>query len=154
MTPSAPLSRAERFGSGRLTLVVGPSRQQTVKSRDLSLVRREAKDRFSYIFVFCPNFPPLTGATTATAFEKLIGLLDVLIQNAKGDDAKQWLRVCLQEIRESRKHYDDGKQSEGRKLIMRAETHFQNAFSKIPIAPRFVAGDPGAAVDLEKGSPT
>ena|SRR5580700_2196993 len=124
-----------------------------MKPMAFSELKSRASDRFSYILVFCPNFPPATGTTTKTAFEKLIGFLDAIMEQTKSEEAKQWLRVCLQEVRQSWKSYEDGNLSEGRKLIQRAKQHFKNAFSKKPIAPRFSAGESGAALDNESGFP-
>jgi hypothetical protein len=119
----------------------------------LSEIKSEAKDMFSYILVFCPNFPPATGATTKTTFEKQIGFIEAILERTKGDEAKQWLRICLQEVRQSWKSYEDGNLVKGKDLIQQAEKHFKNAFSKKPIEARFVAGESGAAFDSEKGFP-
>ena len=122
-----------------------------MKAMAFNELKSEAGDRFSYILVFCPNFPPATGTTTKKAFEKLIDLIDAITEQTKSEDSKQWLRVCLQEVRQSWKNYDDGNQTEGRKLIQRAEEYFKSALSKKPIEARFVAGESGAALDSEKG---
>ena len=124
-----------------------------MKTMNFSELKQNASDRFSYILVFCPNFPPYTRTTTKTAFEKLVALIDSVMGQLKNEESKQWLRVCLQEVRESWKNYDDGKLTEARKLIQRAQAHFDNAFSKKPMEPRFTAGETGAALDSDKGFP-
>jgi len=75
------------------------------------------------------------------------------MEQKKSDRAKQWLRVCLQEVRHSWKHYEDGNFREGRKLTQRAKEYFKNAFSKKPIEARFVAGQTSAALDSDSGFP-
>jgi hypothetical protein len=125
-----------------------------MKTKTFGELKSEARGRFSYILVFCPNFPPATRATTKTAFEKLISLIDAVLEQTKNDEAKQWLRVCLLEVRASWKQYEDGNRSEGCKLIQCAETYFDNAFSKKPIEPRFIARETGGPWDTEKGFPT
>jgi len=83
----------------------------------------------------------------------MIDLINAISDQIKSDEAKQWLKICLQEVRESWKQYEDGNLTQGRKLIQRARDHFNNAFSKKPIEPRFVAGESGAALDKESGFP-
>ena len=124
-----------------------------MKKLTLTELKSEARDRFSYILVFCPNFPSGTKATTKTSFEKLIELIDAIVEQTKGEEAKQWLTVCLQEVRESWKYYDDGNIKDGRKTIQRAEEHFQNAFARKTTEARFVAGETDSAFDNENGFP-
>jgi hypothetical protein len=95
----------------------------------LSQLKQRASDRFSYILLGCPNFPPATGTTTTTAFEKLISFIDILIERTKSEESKQLLRICLQEINKSWRSYNDGNIAEGRKLIQQAEKYFDSAFS-------------------------
>jgi hypothetical protein len=120
-------------------------------SKTCSELKSEARDLFSYILVFCPNFPHYTKSTTKKEFENMIGLIDVISQQTKSDEARQWLKLCLQEVRQSWGYYDDGKQHEGASAIQQAEEYFRNAFSKKPIAARFVVGETGAAQDSDKG---
>jgi hypothetical protein len=63
------------------------------------------------------------------------------------------LGVCLQEIRQSWKYYDDGDIGGGKQMIQRAEEHFDNAFSKKPMQARFIAGESGVSLGSEKGLP-
>jgi len=124
-----------------------------MKAITFSEIKKRASDRFSYILVFCPKFPPYTRATTKTAFEKLIALIDSIMEQVVEQDSKQWLRICLQEIRQSWKDYDEGNLTEGRKLIQRAKGHFDDAFSRKPIEPRFIVGQSGAVFDEKNGFP-
>jgi hypothetical protein len=125
-----------------------------MKTKTFSELKSEASDNFSFILVFCPNWPSaLKQINTAKVFNNMIDLINAISEQTKGDDTKQWLLVCLQEVRQSWKHYEDGNRSAGRKLIQRAEEHFKNAFSKKPIEARFIAGESGAAFDSEKGIP-
>ena len=124
-----------------------------MKPLTLSEIKSRARDRFSYILIFCPNFPPATRTTTRSAFEKQIGFIEAILEQTKSEESKQWLRVCLQEVRESWKTYEAGNISGGRKLIQRAEEHFKNAFSKKPIQARFVAGEAGVVLDNDRDFP-
>jgi hypothetical protein len=120
-----------------------------MKAMTLSELKSRAKDRFSYILIGCPNFPPATGTTTKSAFEKQIGFIEAILERTKGDEAKQWLRICLQEVRQSWKYYEDGKLHKGAEMIQQAEEHFNNAFSKKPIEARFIAGKFGATFEKD-----
>ena len=120
----------------------------------LSEIKSEARDLFSYILLGCPNFPAGTGSTTTKEFEKLLSLVDAIMERTKRDQGKQLLRICFQEIRQSWKYYEDGKLHEGKHMIQQAEEHFISAVSKKPIEARFIAGESGAALDSEKGFPS
>jgi len=123
-----------------------------MKAKTFSEIKSEARDMFSFILISCPDWHPLLKEmTTAKVFNDMIDLLMALLERTKTDEAKQWLRICLQEVRQSGKHYEEGDLKGGRKVIQQAEEHFENAFSKKPIVARFVAGDSGAALDSEKG---
>jgi len=128
--------------------------ESKTKTLTFSKMKSDVRDRFSYILVFCPNFPAGTRSTTKTEFEKMISFIDALLEQSKNDEAKQWLRICLQEVRQSWNHYEEGKISEGRKMIQRAEEHFKNSFSKKEIKARFIAGETGTAQDAESGFPS
>lgn len=125
-----------------------------MKTLTYSELKSRARDRFGYILLGCPNFPPSTGTTTQSAFEKQIGFIDAIIEQTKSEEGKQWLRVCLQEVRQSWKAYEAGDISKGRKLIQVARVHFDNAFAKKPIAPRFTVDNSGSASDADKGFPS
>jgi hypothetical protein len=84
----------------------------------------------------------------------MIDLINAILEQIKGDEAKQWLRVSLQEIRKSWRSYEEGNLTEGRKLILQAREHFSNAFSKKPIEARFIGDESGASFDNEKGFPS
>lgn len=125
-----------------------------MKIKTVSEIKSEARDLFSYILIGCPNFPMGTGSTTAKEFAKLIDYIDAIRERTKSEDAKQWLRICLQEVRLSWKHYDDNNLKGGREMIQQAEEHFKNALSKKPIEARFVTDESGAAQDSDSGFPT
>ena len=129
------------------------STSRRMKTMTYGELKSRARDRFSYILLGCPNFPPSTGTTTWSAFEKQVGFIDSMIEQTESEEGKQWLRVCLQEVRQSWKAYEVGDLSKGRKLIQLAKEHFDNAFVKKPIAPRFIVGDSGSASDADKGFP-
>jgi hypothetical protein len=118
-------------------------------------LKQKASDGFSFILVFGPNNWPsiLKGMNTAKAFEQLISLIDSVMQQLKNEESRQWLRICLQETRQSWKNYDEGKLTEGRKLIQRAKGYFDNALSKKPIEARFIVGESGGASDEKNGFP-
>jgi hypothetical protein len=126
-----------------------------MKTMAFSQTKQRASDGFSFILAFCPNKWPsiLKGMNTAKAFEQLITYIDSIMEQIKNEESKQWLRICLQEIRQSWKNYDDGNLPEGKKLIQRAEEHFNNVFSKKPVEARFTAGESGAAADKKSGFP-
>lgn len=127
-----------------------------IEKMTFSQIKQRASDGFSFILIGCPDKWPsiLKEMNTAKAFNQVIDLINAILDQTKGDDAKQWLRVCLQDVRQSWKSYEDGKLTEGRKLIQIAKGHFDNAFSKKPIEARFIAGESGAAFDSEKGFPS
>ena len=120
----------------------------------LGEIKGEARDLFSYILLGCPDFPATTGSTTAKEFEILISLVEATVERTKHDQGKQCLRICLQEIRQSQKNYEGGRLHEGAHAIQEAREHFNNAFSKKPIAARFVVGESGAALDGGRGFPS
>lgn len=124
-----------------------------MKTMTLGEIKSETRDLFSYILIGCPDFPSGTGSTTEKEFVKLIDFIDSLMERTKNEDAKQWLRVCLQEVRQSWKHYNSGNLKGGREIIQQAEEHFKNAFSKKPIEARFVVGESGAVQDSDSGFP-
>jgi hypothetical protein len=119
----------------------------------ISELKRKASDIFSFIFVSCPNFPPETKTTTAREFDELAELIQAIMEGIRNDEGKQWLRICLQEVRESRKHYEEADRKQGRYVIQRAEEHFKQAFTKKPTSARFVIGDSGGVHDTESGFP-
>ena len=122
-----------------------------MKPTSLSQLKQRASDRFGYILLGCPNFPPATGTTTKTAFEKLIAFINEILERNKSEETKKWLQVCLQEINSSWKNYDNGDISEGRKLIQQAKGHFDDAFSAKRMDARFLGRESGAAFDTENG---
>ena len=125
-----------------------------MKTKTLSELKSDANDKFSFILIYCPNWPSyLKQISTAKVFNDMIDLINAISEQTKGDDAKQWLRVCLQEVRQSWKYYEHGELHEGADMIQQAEEHFKNAFSKKPIEARFIAGESGGAFDSEKGFP-
>ena len=80
-----------------------------MKPMPLGELKRRAKDRFSYILLGCPNWGPLLkNVTIASAFGKQIEMLSAILDRTKEDDAKQWLRLCINETRESRRAYETG----------------------------------------------
>ena len=124
-----------------------------MKTMTYGELKRRASDRFSYILLGCPNFPSGTGTTTQSAFEKQVGFIESIIEKTKSEEAKQWLRVCLQEVRQSWKAYEAGSLPKGKRLIQVAEAHFNNAFTKKPIEPRFIVASSGKALDADNGFP-
>ena len=123
-----------------------------MKAKTFNELKGEARDKFSFILICCPNWhPSLKQISTAKVFSDMIDLINTISEQTKSDDARQWLQVCLQEVRQSWKSYEDGNLVKGKGLIQQAEEHFKNAFSKKPIEARFVAGESGAAFDSEKG---
>src|SRR6266487_2367391 len=119
----------------------------------LSELRRKATDIFSFILVSCPDFPPETKTTTAREFDELTELIQGVMEGIRRDDGKRCMRICLQEVQHSRKHYEAGDRKQGRYVIQRAEEHFKNAFSKKESTARFGVGESGAALDAESGFP-
>jgi hypothetical protein len=119
----------------------------------LNELKSRANEVFSSIILFCPDFPPAAQTNTTKKFEQLTGIIDAVLEKVRSDDAKQWLRVCLQEIRQAQRHYEGGDRGGGMDLMQRAEEHFNQAFSKKETAPRFLVGDGGAAQDTDKGFP-
>jgi hypothetical protein len=120
-----------------------------MKSMKFSELKNGASDRFSSILLFCPNWPPLAQTSTTEKFTQLIGFIDTIVEHTKSNEAKQWLRICLQEVRQSWKSYEDGNLLKGKDLIQQAEEHFENAFSKKPIEARFIAGRSGATFEKD-----
>jgi hypothetical protein len=116
-------------------------------------LKSTVEEVFSSIVVFCPNFPPMAQTNTAKKFEQLTNLVDAVLERMQTGHAKQWLRICLQEIQQSWKHYEQGDRKQGRYLIQRAEEHFKNAFSKKQTTARFVVGESGEAQDADTGFP-
>lgn len=119
----------------------------------LSALKSRVDGVFSSILIFCPNFPAAAQTNVAKKFEQLNGIINAVLEKMRRDDAKQWLRMCLQEVQQSRKHYEDGDRDKGRELIQRAEEHFKNAFNRKVTAARFFVDDLGAIRDEEAGFP-
>jgi hypothetical protein len=119
----------------------------------LGILRSRAAEVFSSILLFSPNFPPEAQTSTEKKFDQLIALVEQALERIRRDEAKQFLRICLQEIESSRKHYEDGDDQQGRYQIQRAEQHFRDAFLKKPKNTRFIAGESGAALDHQSGFP-
>ena len=119
----------------------------------LAELKARAVEVFSSIIVFCPNFPAAAQTNTEKKFEQLIAILDSVSGKVRGEDAKQWLRICLSEVQQSRKHYDAGGRKKGMDLMQRAQEHFKQAFSQKPKVARFVAGLAGPTIDSENGFP-
>jgi hypothetical protein len=123
------------------------------RSIDCTELKDRAEGVFSCIILWCPDFPPAAKTTAAREFNELIELIHSILEGTRRDDSKQWLRICLDEVRQSRKHYENGNARKGRDLIQRAEEHFRNALAKKQIAPRFVVGESGLAQDADTGFP-
>lgn len=117
-------------------------------------LKRKATDIFSFILLSCPDFPAETETTTAREFDELTELIHAVMEGTHSEDGKQWLRISLQEVQQSRKHYEKGDRKEGRYVIQRAEEHFKNAFAQEKTDPRFVAEESGAAQDTDTGFPS
>jgi hypothetical protein len=118
-----------------------------------SEIKAKAKDIFSFILVFCPEFPTGTNTNIAREFDQLTELVGAALQKLKSEDAKQWLKICIQELRNSRTHYEKGDRKMGMDMIQRAQEHFENAFSRTPSTARFVAGESGPVADKDSGFP-
>ena len=119
----------------------------------LKELKRKVLDIFNFILLSCPDFPPETQTTLAKEFDELAELISMAQEATRSDDSKQWLRICLQEIAKSRRHYEEGNQKQGRYEIQCAEEHFNNAFSRTQTTPRFMVGESGAAEDSDSGFP-
>jgi hypothetical protein len=119
----------------------------------LSEVKSRAKDRFSSILIFCPNWPALARTSMTENFEELITWIEDITSRTRSGDTKHWLRICLQEIQESWRQYQAGDLQAGRKTIQVAESHFDDAFAHRSMAPRFMAGASGATLDNDEGFP-
>jgi hypothetical protein len=119
----------------------------------LAQLKSTASDTFSFIIGYCPNFPPSTKTNTSREFEELTGMLDAILEKTRSNVARQWLRICLQEVHESWKHYENQDRKKGIDLLQRAEEHFKDAFANRSPAARFVAGDSGPAYDGQTGFP-
>jgi hypothetical protein len=124
-----------------------------MKLLTIAELKGRASEVFSSIIVFCPNFPPAAQTNAAKKFEQLNGIIDRALEMVRCDDARQWLRICLEEIEQSRKHYEEGDRKKGMDLIQRAEQHFKQAFATKGKAVRFVAGPSGPALDSDSGFP-
>lgn len=116
-------------------------------------LKNRANEVFSSIIVFCPDFPPEAQTSTQKKFDQLTKIVGAVLERTRNDDSKQWLRVCLQEIDQSRNHYEAGDRKQGRYVIQHAEEHFKDAISKKQTAPRFVVGESGATQDADTGFP-
>jgi hypothetical protein len=120
---------------------------------ELAEMRTRVSEIFSAILVFCPDFPPAAETSMTIKFRQLTEFIDAILERTRGEDAKQWLRICLDEVRQSLRYYEQGDQKMGRELIQRAEEHFNNTFSKKAIGPRFIVGESGPARDTDAGFP-
>lgn len=120
----------------------------------ISKLRNEAIEAFGFILVFCPDFPKNIKTTVAAEFDGLFTIVDAVMEKSANDEDKQWLRICRQEVQESRNYYEAGNRDKGMELIQRAQEHFKNTLSKKNTAPRFVTGESGAAQDSDSGFPS
>lgn len=116
-------------------------------------IKTRANEVFSSIIVFCPDFPAAAQTNTAKKFGQLIDLINEALEKLKSNDARQWTRICLQEVQEAQRHYESGDSKKGRNLTQRAEEHFLFAFSGKRTSACFIAGAPGAAADTDSGFP-
>jgi hypothetical protein len=116
-------------------------------------LRTRITEVFSSISIFCPNFPAAAQTNTERKFGQLTEMVNTLLERAKDDAPKQWLRVSLQEIGESLQRYQEGNSQDGRKILERAEQHFKHAFSRKPTSPRFQVGESGSTQDTASGFP-
>jgi hypothetical protein len=167
--PSAPLISDGTIGSKTLaapqfrTLLIGLAVPWIVTPNvhirlrrpkmELAGMRTRVSEIFSAILVFCPDFPPAAETSMAIKFRQLTEFIDAILERTRGEDAKQLLRICLDEIRQSLRYYEQGDQEMGRELIQRAEAHFNNMFSKKTIGHRFIVGESGPARDTDAGFP-
>ncbi len=119
----------------------------------LAELKSRASEVFSSIIVFCPDFPPAAQTSAPKKFEQLTDIINRLSEKVRSDDGKQWLRICLQEIQQAWKAYEDDDRKKGKDLMQRAEEHFKNAFSKNPPTARFIVGDSGTTLDETSGFP-
>ena len=116
-------------------------------------LKTRASEIFSSILLFCPNFPPMAQTNTAKKFAQLIDVIEAVLDEITDEGSINWLRIALKEANQSRKAYDEGNRNRGVDLIQQADEHFNNAFSKKVMAPRFTAGESGAALDDDSGFP-
>lgn len=125
-----------------------PTNRMTIAS-----LKNRAKEVFNSIIIFCPDFPPAAQTNPAKKFEQLAAIIDALLEKVRAADANQWLRACMREVQQARKHYDHGERKKGMELMQPAEAHFDNAFSRNQTAPRLVVGNSGSVSDTESDFP-
>jgi len=119
----------------------------------LAELKVRANEIFSSIIVFCPDFPAAAQTSASRKFEQLAHMLDAVFEKLRSDDAKQWLRICIQETQQAQKAYEDGDRKKGKDLMQRAEEHFKNALSKKQTTARFITGESGAVRNVDSGFP-
>ena len=124
-----------------------------MKPKSLAELKRKASDIFSFILLSCPDFPEETKTTIAREFDELTELILAAADAVSSEGAKQWLKISLQEVQQSRRQYEVNDQKLGMDLIQRAEEHFKNAFSKKASTARFTVGEGGATHDTSSGFP-
>jgi len=116
-------------------------------------LRSRTRDIFSYILLSCPNFPECNKTSIDKEFGELTEGVIQIMESVRSEEAKQWLRLCLSEIRKAKEHYTSGDRSAGMGVLQLAEEHFDNAFSRKSTAPRFIVGESGPAQDSDSGFP-
>jgi hypothetical protein len=119
----------------------------------LNELTARAKEVFSSIILFCPNFPAAAKTNSAKKFDQLIEFVNAVFKKTSDEDAKKWIRLSLKEILEARAFYEQGATKEGCHLMQTAEEHFTNGIARKSRKPRFIAGESGAASDADSGFP-
>jgi len=119
----------------------------------LNEIKNRTDEVFSYILLFCPEFSDGRRTTIATEFERLTGLVHLALDKVRSEDARKWIRICLQELQQAQRSYETGDRKAGCYLIQKAQEHFKSAFTNKAIAPRFIVGSSGPATDQDSGFP-
>jgi hypothetical protein len=112
-------------------------------STQLKQLYGEASDFFAYVRGYAPNIPSTGGLTLNSAIDRLFGYVDSLTLQESDQVAKRWLGLCWNEVREAKRHLDNGEVPTARKRLEAAREYLQNADKKKSMQPTIIVGGQG-----------
>lgn len=103
------------------------------------------REILTYIFFYAPNFPKQDKTSLEENFQELIDHVVALMDKAENNSAKQWLQICLEEIRISLNLFQSGDVDSAKSTIESATDHFQDYLKGRKVKAKFSVSPNGTA---------
>jgi len=111
----------------------------------LKALYQETSDFLTYVKLYAPDFPARDEMTCEKAVLRLFEYLGMIDELEHNPTAKQWLRVCREQLRTAEKLFEELQPSQGRRTLDSARDYLNNASQRKSMKPTFVVAEPGFA---------